>query len=51
MHFVVEAVTDEEQAPSGRQQENSDIVELILQLEQEQQQRQRDRGFYLLMLT
>ena len=51
MHFVVEAVPDEEQAPNDREQEDSDIVELILQLEDEQRQRQHDRGFYLLMLT
>ena len=51
MHFEVEAVPGEEQAPSDRQQEDSDIVELILQLEDEQRQRQHDRGFYQLMLT
>ena len=49
--IIAEAVPDEEQTPSDEQQEDSDIVELILQLEDEQRQRQHDRGFYLLMLT
>ena len=49
--IIAEGVPDEEQAPSDRQQEDSDIVELILQLEDEQRQRQHDRGFYQLMLT
>ena len=43
--IIAEAVPDEEQAPSDKQQEDSDIVELILQLEDEQRQRQHDRGF------
>ena len=40
--IIAEAVPDEEQAPSDEQQEDSDIVELILQLEDDQRQRQHD---------
>ena len=49
MRFIAEAVPDEEQAPSDKQQEDSDIVDLILQLEDEQRQRQHADKPHLLV--